>query len=327
MFRIIHAARDDSVYVPVRGIGAIHRMRFKGLDLNLLVAFDALVELRSVSRTGERLGLSQPAVSAALARLREYFDDELMVVDGKRMHLTPFAQTLIPRVRACLNAADSVVATSATFDPSTAIRTFRIISSDYVLAAVLGHVARQLASIAPRVRLEFVLPDEPATERFARGEMDMIIAPAEFLLDGHPSELLYEESHVIVGARDNPVFASGLTAEAVLAAGHVAVSMGSRRQTTFGDRHMEQILPDRRVEAVVSSFTMLPWVLVGTNRLAVMHQRLAVVLARSFPIAFAAPPFPFPPMQEMVQHHRARSADGGLRWLIEHIRATAQSPA
>jgi DNA-binding transcriptional LysR family regulator len=158
-------------------------MRFKGLDLNLLVAFDALVELRSVSRTGERLGLSQPAVSAALARLREYFDDELMVVDGKRMHLTPFAQTLIPRVRACLNAADTVVATSATFDPSTAIRTFRIISSDYVLAAVLARVARQFASIAPRVRLEFVLPDEPATERFVRGEMDMIIAPSEFLVE------------------------------------------------------------------------------------------------------------------------------------------------
>lgn len=295
-------------------------MRFKGLDLNLLVAFDTLVELRSVSRTGERLALSQPAVSAALARLREYFGDELLVVDGKRLHPTPFAETLIPRVRACLNAADTVVATSAAFDPSTAIRTFRIISSDYVLAAVLALVVQRLASIAPRVRLEFVLPDETATARLIRGETDLIIAPAEFLLETHPSELLYEETHVIVGWRDNPIFASELTPDAVFAAGHVAVSLGSQREATLGDRQIEQIFPDRRVEAVVPSFTMLPWALIGTHRLAVMHRRLALVLAASLPIAFAPPPFPFPTMQERVQYHRARSTDDGLKWLIEQIR-------
>jgi LysR family transcriptional regulator, nod-box dependent transcriptional activator len=298
-------------------------MRFKGLDLNLLVAFDALVELRSVSRTGERLGLSQPAVSAALARLREYFGDELLVVDGKRMHPTPFAETLIPHVRTCLNAADTVVATSATFDPSTAIRTFRIISSDYVLAAVLARVARRLATLAPRVRLEFVLPDEVAEERFVRGELDLLIAPATFLVDSHPSDLLYEESHVLVGWKDNPIFTGEITPEQVFAAGHVAVSMGPHREVTFGDRQMEQINPDRRIEAVVSSFTMIPWLVVGTQRLALMHRRLAVAMAESLPIAFAPLPFPFPSMPEMMQYHRTRSADEGLRWLIEEIRRAA----
>jgi LysR family nod box-dependent transcriptional activator len=295
-------------------------VRFKGLDLNLLVAFDALLELRNVSRAADRLGLTQPAMSAALARLREYFGDELLTVDGKRMQPTPFAQTLIPHVRACLNAAEMVVATSSTFSPATAIRTFRIVASDYVVTAILAGVARRLASEAPGVRLEFVLPDEIAMERLERGELDLMISPAEFLVESQPSELLYEEAHVIAGCRENPIFRQPITAEAIFACGHVAVSMGPNRVTSFGDRQIEQIFPDRRVEAVASSFTVLPWLLVGTRRLALMHRRLAVLLAKSMPIAFAPLPFPFPMMREMLQYHRTRSADEGLRWLISEIR-------
>jgi LysR family nod box-dependent transcriptional activator len=302
-------------------------MRFKGLDLNLLVAFDALVELRSVSRTGERLGLSQPAVSGALARLREYFNDELLVADGKRMHPTPFAERLIPQVRACLNAADTVVGTSTAFDPSTAIRTFRIVSSDYVVVTVLARVARLVAASAPRVRLELVLPDEVAEERFARGEMDLLIAPSTFIVQSHPSEPLYEETHVIVGWRENPIFAGEITAEQFFAAGHVAVSLGPHREVTFGDRHLDQIQPDRRIEAVVSSFSLVPWLVVGTQRLAVMHKRLAVTMAESMPIAHAPVPFPFPTMQETMQYHRTRSADDGLRWLMQTIRRVARDTA
>lgn len=302
-------------------------MRFKGLDLNLLVAFDALLELRNVSRAADRLGLTQPAMSAALARLREYFGDELLTVDGKRMQPTPFAQTLIPHVRACLNAAEMVVATSSTFSPATAIRTFRIVASDYVVTAILAGVARRLASEAPGVRLEFVLPDEIAMERLERGELDLMISPAEFLVESQPSELLYEEAHVIAGCRENPIFRQPMTAEAIFACGHVAVSMGPNRVTSFGDRQIEQIFPDRRVEAVASSFTVLPWLLVGTQRLALMHRRLAVLLAKSMPIAFAPLPFPFPMMREMLQYHRTRSADEGLRWLISEIRSATGETA
>jgi LysR family transcriptional regulator, nod-box dependent transcriptional activator len=300
-------------------------MRFKGLDLNLLVAFDALLELRNVSRAADRLGLTQPAMSAALSRLREYFADELLIMDGKRLQPTPFAENLIPQVRACLNAAERVVATSPAFSPATAIRTFRVVASDYVVAAVLADVARRLVTVAPGVRLEFVLPDEVAAERLERGEMDLMITPAEFLVESQPSELLYEESHVIAGCRENPIFSTGVTAAAIFAAGHVMVSMGPHRVTSFGDRQMEQIAPDRRIEAVVSSFTALPWLLIGTRRLALMHSRLAVVLAQHLPIAFAPLPFPFPMMREMLQYHRARSADEGLRWLIAEICEVART--
>src|SRR3954466_10757519 len=105
-------------------------MRFKGLDLNLLAACDALMTTRSVSRSAERLNLSQPAMSAALARLRQFFGDELLVLQGKRMHPTAFADELMPQVRESLQALEAILAQSPNFDPATSQRSFRIVTSD-----------------------------------------------------------------------------------------------------------------------------------------------------------------------------------------------------
>ena len=120
-------------------------MRFKGLDLNLLVAFDVLMATRSVSRAAERLHLSQPAMSAALARLRDYFGDELLVLQGKRMHPTAFADDLMPQVRDCLQRVESMLATSPNFDPATSQRSFTIVTSDYVLASIIVPLVAELS--------------------------------------------------------------------------------------------------------------------------------------------------------------------------------------
>ena len=113
-------------------------MRFKRLDLNLLVALDLLLETRSVSQAATRMNLSQPAMSSALARLREYFGDELLVADGKRLYPTPYAELLMPRVRDCLGRLDALVSSPSTFEPSTSQRRFSIICSDYIAAVAPG---------------------------------------------------------------------------------------------------------------------------------------------------------------------------------------------
>ena len=99
-------------------------MRFKQLDLNLLVVFSALMETRSVTRTAERLGLTQPAASASLRRLRSFFGDELLVQVGKRMHPTPFAESLFPQIQRSLQSVEQAIATPAGFDPATSTRGF-----------------------------------------------------------------------------------------------------------------------------------------------------------------------------------------------------------
>lgn len=299
-------------------------MRYKGLDLNLLHALDVLLDLRNVSRAADRLGLSQSAVSAALARLRQYFGDELLILDGRRMHATPFAEQMVEPLRIYLNATDSLLSSTRPFDPAATSRTFRIIASDYVVAAVLVRLAERLAHEAPLLRFEFISPDEGSLERLKHGTVDLMISPRDYLLESHPTEDIYEESIVVAGWNENPVFERGLTEDDFFAAGHVAVAIGSHRETTFADKYMRSLDRDRRIEAVVSSFTLVPWMLRGTMRLALMHERLAQVLSHALPIAYTPVPFAFPTMWEVAQYHRTRSSDNGLRYLIDQIRMTAR---
>ena len=148
-------------------------MRFNGLDLNLLVALAVLLEERSVSRAAERLHLSQPAVSAALARLRAYFGDPLLVPQGRRM--VPSAEALAMRreLEAILDSVSNLVVRSAGFDPTTSRRTFRICASDYLLAVLFPKLIPELARLAPAVGLDQMPPSKEARVALDRGELDL----------------------------------------------------------------------------------------------------------------------------------------------------------
>ena len=182
------------------------RVRFKGLDLNLLVAFDALIELRNVSRAAERLSMSQPAMTAALNRLREYFADDLFIQNGRRMAPTVLASTLQPQVQKVLADLQNLVATSGGFDPSSSERTFRLATSDFVAAVVIAPLVETLARIAPNIRLDMSPPNEMSKALLERGDLDLFITPEEFLSPLHPAKLLFEEDHVLVGWAGNQAF-------------------------------------------------------------------------------------------------------------------------
>lgn len=298
-------------------------MRFKGLDLNLLVALDALLETRSVSAAADRLNLSQPAMSAALSRLRDYFDDELLAPNGRRMHPTAYAETLFPQIKTCLSALDELVSSPTGFDPGTSHRTFRILGSDYVTTSALVPLVERLADIAPGIRLDIASVQDDAAEQLDQGAADVLLTPDNYIHPDHPAELLWEERQVIVGWNCNPLFQAALTEDSVFAAGHVAVLMGRARTASFADRELAIMGKNRRVEVTTGSFLAVPWLLQGANRLAFMHERLARSMAKLFPLAWAPTPFEFPIMREMVQHHRARTGDAGLTWLRRQISEVA----
>ncbi len=301
-------------------------MRFKGLDLNLLVAFDVLMETRSVSRAAEQLHLSQPAMSAALGRLRDYFGDNLLVLQGKRMLPTAYAETLMPMVQDTLRHIDAMINTSTSFDPATSQRIFRLIASDYITAAVIAPLSRRLAKIAPNIQLETVLPSDGSSDLIAQGAFDLLITPENFINPGQPAELLCEERHVVVGWNRNPLFSETLTEDALMAASHVGMQMGNQRTSAFADKMMDQMGKVRRLDVMAASFTVVPWLIIETNRLALMHERLARQLATMFPIAIAPIPFDFPMMREMMQYNRTRGNDEGLRWLREQLRIESKLP-
>lgn len=295
-------------------------MRFKGLDLNLLVAFSVLMDTRSVSRAAEQLNLSQPAMSAALGRLRDYFGDDLLVLQGKRMFPTPYAESLVPMVQDTLRRIEALITTSTTFDPATSQRVFRIIASDYITAAVIAPLSRRLAHSAPGIKLEAVLPSDGSADLIAQGAFDLLITPEEFVNPSQPTELLFEERHVLVGWIRNPLFARTITLEDVLEARHVGVQMGNQRTSAFAESTMDQLGHFRRTDMTASSFTVIPWLIIETNRLALMHERLARVMAKMFPLAIAPIPFDFPVMRELMQFNHARSGDEGLAWLRQELR-------
>ena len=198
-------------------------MRLKGLDLNLLVALDILLDERSVSRAAERLHVSQPAASAALGRLRDYFKDELLVLHGKRMIPTSYAGSLRPEVKRILADIDGMILMSAEFDPQRSERVFRFMASDYITTVLLIPLASELERLAPGVRLDARLPDDAIQLEFERGEVDAMLVPEEFTLRQHPSEMLFEEPHVVVGWKENPIFAGPLGEDEFFEAAHVGV--------------------------------------------------------------------------------------------------------
>jgi DNA-binding transcriptional LysR family regulator len=294
-------------------------MRFKGLDLNLLVALDALIEERSVSRAAQRLNLSQPALSASLARLREFFGDPLLVSQGRRMIPTAEARSIQLELKPILASVEEMIARSTAFDPVTSDRVFRISASDYLVAILFPRLIPRLYREAPKIGLDLVPPSQQAQTALERGELDLLLTPDEHCVPGHPTELLFEERHVVAGWSANPLLGGPLTEDEFFAAGHVAVRVGQVNRASFAESHLDPLPRKRRIEITAASFATVPDLLVGTGRLAVMHERLARLMAQRLPIAWQELPLDFPAMREMIQFNRTRGEDAGLRWLIERI--------
>lgn len=302
-------------------------MRFKGLDLNLLAALDVLLECRSVSRAADILNLSQPAVSAALGRLRVFFGDEILTTHGKRMYPTPYAEALMPQVRDFLRGVELMISSSTEFEPATSHRVFRLIASDFVTVATIVPLVARLVEIAPDIRLEMVLPNELSVDQVMQGKADLLITPEDFASPELATELLFEENHVVAGWSENPLFRRPLTEEDVLGAGHIGVAMGNARLSVFSDKHFALLGKDRQVQVTTASFTSVPWLLKGTMRLAIMHERLAKAMSVYFPISYAPLPFKVPAMRQMMQFHTTRRTDVGLAWMRDQLRDISVIPA
>jgi LysR family transcriptional regulator, nod-box dependent transcriptional activator len=294
-------------------------MRYKGLDVNLLQALVVLIDLRNVSHAARQLNLSQPALSAALARLRTYFKDPLLQSDGKRLIPTPFLQQIEPSMRLVLAEVDSIINNSAQFDPAVSARHFRIVISDFLASVTLPSLMRFLSNKAPNITLELVPPSDMAATMLNEGSVDITIVPAAHVSRDHPSINLDDEDHVVAGWSGNPMFAARITAEIFAAAEHVSVKLGNLKRESFAESELRKLGIERKVTLTVSSFLVVPEFLVGTDRLAVMHRRLAVRMQEKWPIAFQPLPFSFPPLVEVLQYHRARVNDAALQWLIAQV--------
>lgn len=297
-------------------------MRFDGLDLNLLVALDALIEEQNVSVAAERLHLSQGAMSAALGRLRDYFKDELLVSVGRRMVLTPRAEDLAMPVRNVLLQVRSNITTQRHFDPALSDRQIRLICSDYFLRVGLAKALASIAASAPYMTFDLGGLEEDPTESLHRGGVDLVITIDAFISPEHPSKLLFEDDFVVVGWKHSPLFDRPLGVDTFWSAGQVAVSHGSKKVMSFAETALRQLQNARRVEVVAPGFSAVPYLLVGTNRISIMHRRLAELMCETLDLVCQPVPFDFPAVKIMVQWNTMQADDEALNWVIDQITAS-----
>lgn len=302
-------------------------MRLKGLDLNLIVTLDVLLEEKNVSRSAERLHLSQPAVSAALGRLRDFFKDDLLVLHGKRMIPTSYAESLVPELKRILVQVESLISLSAKFDPLRSERIFRLMASDYIMSVLINPVVAELRRISPGIGMDVRLTEEAFDVEFERGEIDLTLVPESFLSDKHPAELLFEESYVVAGAKENLAFDEEITVETFFDLSHIAVTLGRSRLPSFAEHNLARLGYIRKVDIYAPYFSAVPWMLLGTNRIAVMQKRLAQTFMSIIPLKIAPMPMEFPLMNVMMQYHSARVADEGQMWLRKLLLAAATDAA
>jgi LysR family transcriptional regulator, nod-box dependent transcriptional activator len=298
-------------------------MHLSGLDLNLLVVLDALFTEKSVTRTGERIHLSQSATSAALARLRECLGDELLVHVGHKMVLTPRAQSLVEPVRDLLLRADAIAKHKTAFEPATAVRRFRLMMSDYPATVLMPQALARIQAVAPGLSFEILsIPDQPE-QYLERGEVDLLIMPQQWASRLHPSEELFRDQYIWVIWSGNKLVKDGISLDQYLNLGHVGVQFAGRPFPVLEEWFFEQFGHKRRIEIVATTFNLMAHLVTGTARVATMHRRLARQCAKWLPIRLITPSIEMPAIVERLQWHTYRESDLGILWLRKMLRDAA----
>jgi DNA-binding transcriptional LysR family regulator len=283
------------------------------LDLNLVVALRALLEERNVTKAGRRIGLSQPAASAALARLRHHFDDDLLSRVGGRYELTALGLALLNRTATACDLLERVFTSQADFDPAHEEHEFTLIASDYAVAVFGAELARTIHAEAPGVRLRF--KQAPTELIDDTGELlsavDGLLMP-HGIIRGFPAVDLYRDSWVYLVADDNPEIGEQLTLDDLARLPWVTYQ---RTYDAPAARQIGMLGIEPRVEISVDSFQLMPLLVAGTRRVALVQRRLAEGLGELVPVRVMEPPYDAVPLQEALWWHPAHTHDAAHIWL------------
>lgn len=297
----------------------INGMDVRRLDLNLLRALDALLDERHVTRAAARLHLTQPAVSSALARLRQTLGDPLLVRGREGLLLTPRAQALAPRVRALMAEIGDVLAAPGRFEAASTRRRFVIATTDLVQMLLAPWLAR-LSLRSPGVDVALVAPD---SERLAvlteRAEVDLAVLNLASIPAGLRSRAALTERFVVIGRKGHPRLKRAPSLDAFCALEHVLVSPRGGGFAGPTDEALAQLGHTRRVRVSVQSFAQALELVAVSDLIAVYPERLARRAADRLRIV--GPPLPVPGFTMAAAWHERAHRDPAHQWLREEVHA------
>jgi DNA-binding transcriptional LysR family regulator len=289
------------------------------LDLNLLVAFDALLSERSVTRAASRIGLGQSAMSHNLARLRRLFDDELLTRSAEGMRPTPRALALAERVRSALRLVQSTVLESGTFDPATAERVFRIGLADSIEVAIMPAVVERLQALAPGVSLRL----RPANridvlEELDTGQLDLGVGVFEQGQVHHFRRQLYTDHFLCLFSPEQLGVSAPLSLEEYLRFPHILTSLADDTRGVVDEALAKRKLR-RRVIMTTPGFLAVPFVVRRAPVLITMPSRLAHYFADAFSLATSSVPIELPRFTISLLWHGSFNRDLSHMWLRQTI--------
>lgn len=297
-------------------------MRFKKLDLNLLVALDHMIELRSVSAAADRMFMSQSAMSNALTRLRDYFDDPLLVQVGRRMEVTPRAEAMRGAIRDILVRIEATIDAHPEFRPDRSTRTFNILLSDYSMRVLMPSVFQLIDAQNATIKINLHAQTDLPQVLLERGEIDLLISPEIFMSAEHPSSIIYEDKYVVAawkGGKYGNVKMDQATFEAASHAVMVPPGAAKSVETSL----LAEAGISRQVDVQTFSFSNLPHLITRTDRIATIHSRLARLVAPQAELVTYEMPLDLPPLRQMIQWHEYRDSDPGINWLRSTIEGAA----
>ena len=287
-------------------------MKIKDTDLNLFIAFDVIYTEKNLTKSGQVLGITQPAVSNALARLRDLFNDELFIRTSRGMIPTPVANQLIGDIRNALSLIQNTISVSEKFDPSTAEMTFKISIGDTSEYRLLPLLIKELAEIAPRVKVEtYLTPRKDAPRELASGAIDFSIDPP-LQSDQHlKHEKIYQEDYVMIVRKDHPILEKQkITIEDYLDLSHIHIS---NRKTGMGhvDMTLYKLGLSRDIYLRAQHFLVAPYI--------VEQSDMAITTTKGFAVdrnlAWRELPFDIDPLVLHLYWHENNDNESSSKWM------------
>ena len=292
-------------------------MNVAELDLNLLRAFDAIASEGSVTVAGERVGLSQPAMSNALTRLRALFGDPLFVRTPRGMRPTPFAQQLAQPVREALRLIQGALQQHAGFDPKISGNTFRFHMSDIGEMVFLPELLARIKRDAPGVRIEVVrIPIKDVHAALEAGELDLAVGFLPGLTTGMRQQRLFSEHYACMLRADHPLIGAKISAKQFREASHVLVSYAGTGHQVIEETFIREGL-GARIAVRVPHFLVVPMILARTELIVTVPSRVAALFARTGDFKVLPLPLRMPSFEVRLHWHQRFHQDPANRWLRE----------
>ena len=295
------------------------------LDLNLLIVFETVYKTGSVSESARVLGMTQPTVSNALARLRDHFSDQLFVRRDRSMKPTARARALLPPVKEALTALRRGLSLETDFDLITADRRFRLLLHDFSVPSVLPPIIKALDDAQSSCSVEVITPDwSRPHEALTNGDADIMLDISLHDQPGVTLEPLMDGEAVCVVREAHPTIGHALSPEQFAENGHAVVEKEMRLHLPTARLVMAAGLK-RRVVAVVPNAASLTVTIATTNLIAIVPRRYAELVAPIYRLRILPVPFEYPKTKIFLGWATERADDPGLQWLRGLIRATFAS--